>query len=566
MRQNDRMRSLLTALQSFRSRPPAERARLVRLLVDQVRRDGVRSALQRVREGGVSAVPPHDYARWYLRHTPGPLELDRMRTEAQRFRYQPQITIVTPVYNTDPEWLDACAESVVAQVYPRWQWSIGNDGSTKPGTLAALDRTAARDSRIVLSHAPANGGISAATNLALSRADGEYVALMDSDDALLPHALFRMVEQLNRHETPADVLYSDEDKLDLDGSRCEAYFKPDWSPEHFLSNMYVCHLLMARRDLVQAVGGFRTAFDFSQDYDLMLRLMERARRIDHVSDILYHWRKVPQSGATAGDAKPPAHIAGRRALQDYLDRNQMPGEVVDAGVPGFYRPRFRVDQDPLVSAIAASPADAAGLQRAAARAGARIERVAEPERAAGSFVLFGSEGVRGVDDEWLLALLEVMQLPGVAAATPMILGEDGRIHAAGLVLGGTRVAGAPLVGHFPAGGGYFGSTLVLRNVSAAGIMGLLVRRDAFAQVGGFDGALDGGDARAIDLCLRLRRAGHRIVHTPWARLIDRWPPVGDLLQPGDRARLQAVWQNGLDSDPYYNRHLSAASLDYHLNV
>jgi O-antigen biosynthesis protein len=566
MRQNDRMRSLLTALQSFRSRPPAERARLVRLLVDQVRRDGVRSALQRVREGGVSAMPRDDYARWYLRHTPGPPELDRMRAEAQRFRYQPRITIVTPVYNTDPQWLEACAESVVAQVYPRWQWSIGNDGSTKPGTLVALDRAAARDSRIVLSHAPANGGISAATNLALSRADGEYVALMDSDDALLPHALFRMVEQLNRHETPADVVYSDEDKLDLDGTRCEAYFKPDWSPEHFLSNMYVCHLLMARRDLVQAVGGFRSAYDFSQDYDLMLRLMEQARRIDHVSDILYHWRKVPQSGATVGDAKPPAHIAGRRALQDYLDRNQVPGEVVDAGVPGFYRARCRVDQQPLVSAIAWPPGDAAGIERASARAGARIERVAEPDRAAGAYLLFGSEGVTGGDDEWLLALLEVLQLPGVAAAAPMILGEDGRIRAAGLVLGGTRVAGAPLVGHFPAGGGYFGSTLVLRNVSAAGIMGLLVRRDAFAQVGGFDVALGGGDARAIDVCLRLRRAGHRIVHTPWARLIDRRPPADDLLHPGDGARLQAVWQTVLDSDPYYNRHLSSASLDYHVNV
>ena len=210
-------------------------------------------------------------------------------------------------------------------------------------------------------------------------------------------------EQLNRLDTPADVVYSDEDKLDLDGTRCEAYFKPDWSPEHFLSNMYVCHFLMARRDLVQDIGGFRSAFDFSQDYDLMLRLMERARRIDHVSDILYHWRKLPQSGATIGNAKPTAHVAGRQALQDYLDRNQLPGEIVDAGVPGFYRPRCRVPGR-LVSLVGGSAA-VATLDRAAERAEVRVERVASAERAEGVFLLFGMEGVSSVDDEWLLALL-----------------------------------------------------------------------------------------------------------------------------------------------------------------
>lgn len=548
-----RMRSLWKALQSFRSRPPAERTRLVALLVEEARTQGVRSALERVRSGGVSAVRSSAYPRWCAQHTPGPAALAEMRAAATRFAYRPLITIVTPVYNTDPQWLDACADAVLAQVYPHWQWSIGNDGSTNPGTLAALDRAAARDARVIVSHAPVNGGISAATNLALSRADGEYVALMDHDDALLPHALFRIAEQLNRHPTPADVIYSDEDKLELDGTRCDPYFKPDWSPELFLSNMYVCHLLVARRDLVREVGGFRTAFDFSQDYDLMLRLMERAGRIDHVPDILYHWRKIPQSGAAVADAKPTAHHAGRRALQDYLDRNHLLGEIADAGAPGFYRPRLRVADAPLVSVVGGTP-DAA-LDRAATRAGARLEFVAAAESAAGTFLLFGLDRLHGADDEWLLAMLEAAQFPGVAAVAPLVLDEAGRIRGAGVVLGGPDGVGVPLAGTSPVGGGYFGSTLVMRNIAAAGLAGLLVRRDAYAAVGGFNVSLGGETARAVDLCLRLRTDGTRLVHTPWARLVDSRPASPDArLTPADLERLRTKWPADFARDPFHNPH------------
>lgn len=547
------MRSLLTALQSFRSRPAAERTRLLGLLVEEAKARGLRSALQRVRDGGVSAIRPGDYLRWCERYTPGPAELVQMRATAARFEYRPLITIVTPVYNTDQQWIEACADAVLAQAYPHWQWSIGNDGSTDPGTRAALDRIAARDARIIVSDAPSNRGISAATNLALSRADGEYVALMDSDDALLPHALFRIAEQLNRHAIPADVIYSDEDKLELDGTRCDPYFKPEWSPELFLSNMYVCHLLVARRDLVREVGGFRTAFDFSQDYDLMLRLMERARRIDHVSDILYHWRKVPQSGAAVADAKPTAHLAGRQALQDYLDRNRLSGKIADAGAPGFYRPRLHVTDEPLVSVVGA--ASDTGLAAAAARAGARVESVSAAERAVGTFLLFGVDGLHGADDEWLLALLEAAQFPGVAAVAPLVLDEAGRIRGAGVALGGPHGAGVPLAGTRPESGGYFGSTLVLRNVAAAGLAGLLVRRDAYVAAGGLDATLDGDTARAIDLCLRLRSQAGRLVHTPWARLVDPRPgSAGVRLAPADLERLRTRWPADFARDPFHSPH------------
>lgn len=551
------MQDLVRAWRTFRAQPWAERSRLIRQLARHAGAHGLRSAVERVRHQGVAAAAIIDgYAEWCEAHTPRPADLDRMRAAAAQFPRQPLVSIITPVYNTDPRWLEACADSVLAQVYPNWQWSIGNDGSTNPATRVALDRIAARDPRIVVSHAAVNGGISAASNLALARAEGEWVALMDSDDALLPHALFRMVEHLNRGADPPDVVYSDEDKLDLDGRRCEAYFKPDWSPDLFLSNMFVCHLLMARRSLVHEVGGFRTAFDFSQDYDLMLRLMEKARRIDHVADILYHWRKVPQSGASVGDAKPAAHVAGRRALQDHLDRRGVPGEVVDAGPAGFYRVRYRLTRQPVVSLVAADARSHHRLERlVSATAWPALELVRSPEDATGEHLLLVDPALVPSDAGWLEALLEVAEQPGVGAVAPRILDAAGRIQDLGLVLGAAGLAARPLAGWPAQHGGYFGNAIAIRNVGAVSGACLLTPRVVWDQVGGFDTGLS-AVARAVDYSLKVRRAGYRIVVTPWSTLTAEGPvPDGPLLTPLDDARLRERWDEDVESDPYHNPNL-----------
>ncbi|MEZ5286824.1 MAG: glycosyltransferase [Vicinamibacterales bacterium] len=553
------MRDFVRAWRAFSARPWPERTRLIRQLAGHARAHGWRTALDRVRRQGTAIAATRDgYADWCAAHTPTAADLARMRTEADAFPYAPLVTIVTPVYNTDPRWLDACADSVLAQVYPRWQWSIGNDGSTNPGTLDALARIAARDPRIVVSHASANGGISAATNLALSRAEGEWVALMDSDDALLPHALFRMVEHLNRVDDPPDVVYSDEDKLDLDGSRTEAYFKPDWSPDLFLSNMYVCHLLMARRALVEAVGGFRTAFDFSQDYDLMLRLMEQARRIDHVPDILYHWRKLPQSGAMAGDAKPAAHVAGRRALQDYLDRRGVPGEVIDVGPPGFYRVRYGLTRVARVSLVAAGvPAEEA---RALAAGLPQVRVVAGEAPPEGDHVLVLGRRLTPVDATWLDALLEVAEQPGVGVVAPRILDAEGRILDIGLVLGGEGVASRPLAGWPAHHGGYFGSAIAIRNVAAVSGSCWLTPAAVWAELGGIDRTLS-ADAAAVDYALRARKAGYRVIVTPWSTLQAAGTEPGWRLAPAEVAALRARWGAELDRDPFHNPHRAVHGLD-----
>lgn len=551
------MQDLVRAWRSFRAQPWTDRSRLIRQLARHAGAHGVRSALHRLRhQGAASAAISDGYEAWCEAHTPTPAILVRMRAAADGFTYRPLVSIITPVYNTDPRWLEACADSVVAQVYPHWQWSLGNDGSTRADTIAALERIAARDSRIIVSHAPVNGGIAAASNLALSRAEGEWVALMDSDDALLPHALFRMVEHLNRPGGRPDVVYSDEDKLDLDGRRCEAYFKPDWSPDLFLSNMYVCHLLMARRALVHEVGAFRTAFDFSQDYDLMLRLMERASRIDHVADILYHWRKLPQSGASVGDAKPAAHVAGRRALQDYLDRRGVAGEIEDAGPAGFYRVRYRLTRQPLVSIVTSGVTARERLGRlVTATAWLRVELVDDASAATGDYLLFVGRDVTPADGVWLEALLEVAEQPGVGVSAPRILDHRGRLHDIGLVLGGGVLAARPLSGWPAQHGGYFGNAIAIRNVAAVGGSCLLTPRAVWDALGGFEPTLS-PDARAVDYSLKVREAGYRVAVTPWSTLVIESGGERELsIGADDAACLGRRWGTSVEADPYHNPNL-----------
>lgn len=557
----------LDVWRSFWSRAGHERARLLRTAWHSLRAHGAGATARRVRQSARFAADRDAenarYARWWHAHTPDAAALDEMRAASTRFPYQPLVSVITPVYNTDPRWLHACGASVVAQAWPRWEWHVANDGSDDPRTLDTLAELSALDARIKVHDLSENGGISAASNVALRAATGDYVALLDHDDALLPHALFRVVEHLNQVEVRPDVLYTDEDKLEPDGSRSDAYFKPDWSPELFLSNMYACHLLVARRALVAEVGGFRSAFDFSQDYDLVLRLMERANRIDHLPDVLYHWRKVPQSTATAGGAKPTAHLAGRRALQDYLDRNGIGGSIADAGPPGFYRIVYDRATEGTVSVIGPFAADEQARLRAAT-SGPSLEFAASAAEATGQVLLFLSPAFEPESPDWLVALLQVLR-PGVGAVGGKLLRADGTVEHIGLVLGLDGVAGRPFVNAPADYPGYFGNALLIRNVSAVTGDCLMTTRETFERVGGLDGSL-GREAAAIDYCLKARAASERVVFTPWSVLRRRSPAPAPVLEADDERWLQARWGDALARDPYYSPHLSTRFLDYRVDA
>ena len=337
---------------------PRPLTEVARIAAAAVRRYGWRGTFDRLRQVGAGPDPQIDYATWCQRHTPDAPALAAMAEQAAHFPYQPLISIITPVWNTDPRWLHALTESVRQQVYPRWELCLADDASEAEATRTAL-RELAADPRITISRLPANGHISAASNAALATASGEFVVMLDHDDELTPDALFEVVRHLNQHPD-ADMLYSDEDKLDLEGRRCDPYFKPDWSPEHFFSCMYTCHLMAVRRRLVEEIGGFRLGYEGAQDYDLVLRVMERTTRIHHIPKILYRWRKLPESAASAIDAKPWAHEAAHRALADHFRRTGERAEVLPGATQGSFRIRFQIAESPLVSIIIPARAAARG--------------------------------------------------------------------------------------------------------------------------------------------------------------------------------------------------------------
>ncbi len=239
---------------------------------------------------------------------------------------KPLFSLVMPVYNIEDCWLEKAVASVQAQVYPHWELCIADDASTTPNVRKLLRRLAAEDPRIKVRYLPRNGNISLASNAAAEIARGEYLVLLDQDDELTPDCLLELALAIAKDPSP-DLVYSDEDKIDERGRRFAPQFKPDWSPELLLSYMYFGHAFCIRRALFEEVGGFREGFEGCQDYDLALRLAERTDRFAHVPKVLYHWRSLPGSTGSSGEAKPEAFERGIRAVQEALDRRRIPGRV-----------------------------------------------------------------------------------------------------------------------------------------------------------------------------------------------------------------------------------------------
>lgn len=263
----------------------------------------------------------------------------------------PRFSFVTPVYNTPEDVLIECIESVKAQWFTDWELCLVNDGSTAVHIEPLLDDVVRNDPRIRIHHRKVNGGIVAASNDALELTQGDFIVLLDHDDTIEPDTLHLVDEALATDEQ-IDLVYSDADKLDANGNRIHPFYKPDWSPERFRHQNYLIHIAVARRSIVTNVGGFRTGFDGAQDYDLLLRVSERARTIHHIPRVLYHWRMIP--GSTAGDsqAKPEAYDAGQRAIADHCKRVGIEATVCALPEsPGSYSVRRIPQSCPLVSIV-----------------------------------------------------------------------------------------------------------------------------------------------------------------------------------------------------------------------
>jgi 2-polyprenyl-3-methyl-5-hydroxy-6-metoxy-1,4-benzoquinol methylase len=268
-----------------------------------------------------------EYELRVLQCEPSARTLASMRAESLSSK-GPLFSVVMPTYKTNPRWLKEAIESVRQQAYPFWELCIADDASDDPAVRSVLSTYAACDPRIKVAFLEENGHISASSNHALELASGDYVILLDHDDVLAPHALYRVAQTI-RADPSIDVVYSDEDKMSLAGVRSEPTCKPSWSPEYFLSFMYTGHISCFRTTLVRSVGGFRLGFEGSQDYDLMLRVTERTERIVHIPEVLYHWRVHEQSVAGNLESKPYAFTAAKKALVEALNRRGFISATVD---------------------------------------------------------------------------------------------------------------------------------------------------------------------------------------------------------------------------------------------
>lgn len=520
----------------------------------------------------------------------------------ERFHYLPLVSIIMPVYNPQRDHLLKAIDSVRRQYYPRWELCICDDASTAPHVREVLAVSAAADERIKVVFAEANNGISAASNRALTLATGEFVGLLDHDDELTPDALYEVAATLQ--ESDADLIYSDEDKLDERGRRCEPFFKPAWTPDLLLSTMYICHFGVYRRRIVDEIGGFRGAFDGSQDYDLALRFTERTRRIVHIPKILYHWRKVATSAAGNADAKPYAYDAGRRALADALHRRAIQGTVEPGVAPGFYRVRRQTRPEKV--SIIIPTRDRLNLLRACVESiesktdyksyeilivdngshdeatldylkqsrhrvlrcdgpfnFSRLNNLAARE-ADGDYLLFLNNDTQALNTEWLSAMVEHAQRPEVGAVGAKLLYPNGSIQHAGVILGPDRIACHPFR---RSRGGYFNFPDIQRNYSAVTAACLMVRRALFKEVGGLNEEALPVTYNDVDFCLRLRQRGYLIVYTPYARLVHRESASRRLaVDANETAFMMATWHRELIDDPYYNPSLNASREDLSIDL
>ena len=519
--------------------------------------------------------------------------------------FRPLISVITPVFNTNPRWLARAVDSVAAQTYPRWELCLCDDGSTLSATVDTLERVAGSDPRIKLVRSEKNEGIAAASNRALALAEGDFVALLDHDDELEPNAFLECVRLLNEKQQ-TDVVYTDEDKIDTTGRCGEPFLKPDWSPEYFRGVMYVGHLLLTRRTLVEEVGGFDSAFDGVQDYELMLRVSEQTDRIEHVPRVLYHWRKLPESLASATNAKLGISELQAAAVNAHLDRcgfaavadphPTIPHRVVlhpsarerwppvSVVIPTkdapehisrcldsiFSRSTYPNFEVIVVDNCTGDP----DARRALGRHPIKVVPFDDPFNYArannlgvgaanGDYVVLLNNDTEVLTPDWLESLVWRAEQPTVGAVGALLLYPDRTVQHAGVVLGLRGTADHIMRGFPNQADGYAGSLSCTREVSAVSAACMVAARALYEELGGLDEHYQ-THYQDVDFCLRIRETGRRILYTPRATLVHyESASRGDEYDHVDRALLLDAWGETIARrDPYYPRGLSLDGADY----
>lgn len=555
------------------------------------------------------------YGPWYEAYIPTEEELEAQRKK--KWSYAPKISIAVPAYKTPELFLRQLIQSLQDQTYDNWELCIANASPQDASMEYVLKSCSAMDSRIVWKKLKENRGISENTNEAFAMATGDYVGLLDHDDLLAPNALYEIAAALEK-EPETEVLYTDEDKVR--GEQLEHFqphLKPDFNEDLLRSNNYICHFFVVKRTLLQKVGGMRKEFDGAQDYDFIFRCTETAGKICHIPEILYHWRTHEASTADNPQSKLYAFEAGKRAIEENLKRRGLQGEVSHTKDYGFYRVKYAVQGEPLVSIIIPNKDAKTDLEKCIRSVKEKssyknyeiliVENNSETEeifayykelskdpairllkwkkefnysainnfaakKARGEYLLFLNNDTEVITEDWIQELLGICQRSGTGAVGARLYYGDHTIQHAGTVIGIGGIAGHMFVNLPGERTGYMHKAALIQDLSAVTAACMLVKREAFEEVGGFEEQLSVA-FNDVDLCLRLREKGCLVVYNPYAELYHYESKSRGAEDSKEKVRrfqseiefMRCRWEKLLKAgDPYYNKNLSLTKWNYSL--
>ena len=566
-----------------------------------------------------SVIVNHSYKNWIaLYDTLTDQDRNIIHTQIKNLPHKPLISVIMPVYNTPSQWLMLAIESVIKQLYPYWELCIADDASTDPEIKTILENYRRNDPRIKVIFRTENGHISAASNSALSLATGDFISLLDHDDELAEHALFKVAEEINAHPN-AVLIYSDEDKIDTYGVRSGPYFKSDWNPDLLYGHNFISHLGTYKRSVIHAIGGFRLSYEGSQDYDLALRVIEtvKADQIRHIPHVLYHWRMIPGSIALNNDQKNYAHDAARKAIQSHLNRIGMREAKVEPHpiIPTFHRVVYPLPKMlPLVSIIIPTkdkvhllkqcvrsiltktdyPAfeiliiDNQSVSRKTFKYYKELEDnhkikilfFNEPfnyskmnnfavEKANGELITLLNNDTEVISTNWLKEMVQHAIRPEIGIVGAKLYYPDNTIQHAGVIAGFGGVAGHLYSKCKNKSHGQAGKAVLTQNFLTVTAACITLRRSVFQEIGGFEENNLVVAFNDVDLCFRIYKKGYRVLWTPFAELYHhesatRGGPKSSKQKEQSLKETQYMREHWLDlikKDPFYNPNLSLDKKD-----
>jgi len=531
------------------------------------------------------------------------------------FVLNPKISIITPVYNVLPEYLNACIESVISQCYTNWELCLYDDCSTNEATIQCLKKWVGRDSRIKIAFGDVKKHISLASNQAIKMATGEFIALLDHDDELAPIALLEVVKSINQ-SPDTDFIYSDEDFISLKGNYYNPHFKSDFNRSLLLSYNYITHFAVLRKEQGDELGWFREGFEGAQDYDLFLRIIEKNHKIVHVPQILYHWRQSATSTSLSFEGKSYANEAAKKALKDYAKRNAIRIELLDGPTIGSYRFKREITTDEKVSIIIPFKDQLHFLKDCVESVIAkttyknfeillvsnnsveektfrylnsvkeidsriRILEYNHPfnysainnwavQQSDGAYILLLNNDTKVISDGWLEAMLEYIQQDDIGVVGAKMLYNDNTIQHAGIVIGINGVSGHVHRFLRDSDPGYYNRASVPQELSAVTGACLLTKRELWDRVGGMDEKHFGIAFNDIDYCLKIRELGFKVIYTPYAKLYhyeskSRGPedtPEKQKRYLSECNMMVKRWGTNRIPDPFYNVNLTLSAENF----